>query len=84
MELRFLRDTEGREIDFVVLKNRKPLFAVECKSGERQASPHLKYFSERTTIPLFYQVHRGEKDVSISDKIRLLPFRQFCQEEKIK
>ena len=61
MELRFLRDTEGREIDFVVLKNRKPLFAVECKSGERQASPHLKYFSERTSIPLFYQVHRGRK-----------------------
>jgi predicted AAA+ superfamily ATPase len=41
MEIRFLRDIEGREIDFVVLKNRKPLFAVECKVGEKKDSPHL-------------------------------------------
>jgi len=31
MELRFLRDTDKREIDFVVLKENKPIFAVECK-----------------------------------------------------
>jgi predicted AAA+ superfamily ATPase len=34
MKLRFLCDTNRREIDFVVLKDDKPLFAVECKSGE--------------------------------------------------
>jgi uncharacterized protein len=28
MELRFLRDTDKRELDFVVLKNNKSLFAV--------------------------------------------------------
>src|SRR3989344_4602966 len=33
-ELRFLRDTDKREVDFVVLKDKKPLFAVECKHGE--------------------------------------------------
>ncbi len=84
MELRFLRDIEGREIDFVVLKNKKPLFAVECKSGERNASPHLKYFAERTSIPKFYQVHRGSKSYAISDRIQILPFRNFCQEENLK
>ena len=31
MELRYLRDTDKREVDFVVLKNKKPCFAVECK-----------------------------------------------------
>lgn len=36
MDLRFLRDTDKRELDFVVLKDDKPLFAVECKSGEKQ------------------------------------------------
>ncbi|MGB6340073.1 MAG: ATP-binding protein [Candidatus Aminicenantaceae bacterium] len=35
MELRFLRDTDKREIDFVVLKDRKPMFAVECKTGDK-------------------------------------------------
>jgi hypothetical protein len=27
------RDTDKREIDFVVPKDKKPLFAVECKLG---------------------------------------------------
>ena len=35
MELRHLRDTDKREVDFVVLKDGKPVFAVECKSGEK-------------------------------------------------
>jgi predicted AAA+ superfamily ATPase len=83
MELRFLRDIDGREIDFVVLKNSKPLFAVECKAGEKSVSPHLKYFAERTKIPVFYQVHKGKKDVKITDNIRILPFEKFCELEKL-
>jgi predicted AAA+ superfamily ATPase len=59
MELRFLRDITGREVDFVVLRDRKPLFAVECKTGEKKNSPNLKYFADRTPIPIFYQVHLG-------------------------
>lgn len=83
MELRFLRDIDGREIDFVVLKNKKPLFAVECKTGERKPSPHLKYFSERTAIPRFYQVHQGKTRYALSDRIDLLPFGEFCRLEKM-
>ena len=81
MELRFLRDTEGREVDFVVLKNKKPIFAVECKSGEKAPSPHLHYFAKRTSIPKFYQVHLGTKDYSVTDQIRVLPFSELCKIE---
>jgi hypothetical protein len=35
MELRYLRDTNARGTDFVVLRDGKPLFAVECKAGEK-------------------------------------------------
>ena len=38
LELRYLLDLDGREIDFVILRDRKPLFAVECKSGDVSAS----------------------------------------------
>jgi uncharacterized protein len=79
MELRFLRDENGREVDFVVLKNKKPIFAVECKSGEKEISPHIKYFSERTNIPIFYQVHQGKKEFSRTDTIHLLPFSSFSK-----
>jgi predicted AAA+ superfamily ATPase len=83
MELRFLRDHDQREVDFVVLQNRKPLFAVECKKGEKQVSPSVKYFSERTTIPSFYQVHQGKSDFQHSQKIRVLSFDTFCTELKL-
>ncbi len=80
MEIRFLRDVAGREIDFVVLKKGKPLFAVECKTGETKTSPHLKYFSERTNIPMFYQVHQGTRSQMVSDRISVLPFPEFCKD----
>ncbi len=75
MELRFLRDVQRREIDFVVLKNGKPEFAVECKSGERNLSRNISYFADRTPIPVFYQVHKGTKDYEMKNaRARILPF----------
>jgi predicted AAA+ superfamily ATPase len=79
MELRFLRDTDKREVDFVVLKNRAPLFAVECKSGEKAIGSAIRYFAERTPIPQFYQVHTREKHYT-SGKVTVLPFVAFCKE----
>ncbi len=80
MELRYLRDTDGREVDFVVLQGGVPLFAVECKSGERSASPNAYYFRERTKIPKFYQVHLGNKDYGDENTgVHVIPFRTFCQ-----
>lgn len=83
MELRYLRDTDKREIDFVILKDKKPLFAVECKTGEKHVSPHIHYFKARTQIPDFYQVHLGEKDYSPEKGIRVMPFIKFCKELKL-
>ena len=80
MELRFLRDTDKREIDFIVLKNKRPLFAVECKTGERSLSSNIEYFKSRTIIPKFYQVHMGQKHVEIDQKCTVIPFHHFCKE----
>ena len=78
-ELRFLRDTDKREVDFVVLKDKKPLFAVECKTGDRSVSPNLLYFQQRTPIPHFYQIHMGSTHRQVSDRISILPFANFCR-----
>jgi predicted AAA+ superfamily ATPase len=82
MELRFIRDTDLREIDFVIIKDKKPLFAVECKSGESNISKHIYYYRERTNIPKFYQVHLG-KSVYVDGNIHLLPFERFCELESL-
>jgi len=66
-------------VDFVVLKDRRPLFAVECKSGEKAISPAIRYFAERTPIPHFYQAHLGERHYS-SGKVTVLPFVELCRE----
>jgi predicted AAA+ superfamily ATPase len=79
MELRFLRDTDKREVDFVVLRDRQPIFAVECKTGERSVSPAISYFAERTRIPRFYQVHLGERHFEKGAAI-VLPLHVFCRE----
>jgi predicted AAA+ superfamily ATPase len=79
MELRFIRDTDKREVDFVVLKDGRPQFAVECKSGEKNINPALYYFMERTPIPKFYQVHQGRKDFE-KNGVRVLPLQTFCKE----
>ncbi len=80
MELRFIRDTDKREIDFVVLKNKNPLFAVECKLSDKQLSPHIKYMQERTDIPMFFQVHNGYADFGSNTHGRVLPFTTFCKD----
>ena len=81
MELRFLRDTDKRELGFVVLRNKKPAFAVECKSGD-SVSSHMTYFQKRTPIPQFYQVHLKKKDYE-REGIRVVPFEIFCKELKM-
>lgn len=78
MELRYLRDTDRREVDFVALKNRKPLFAVECKSGEKAIGRALHYFAQRTPIPQFYQTHPGQRHFSTGN-ITVLPFGSLCE-----
>ena len=79
MELRFLRDTDRREVDFVVIHDNEPLFAVECKTGEKSPSRAIAYFRKRTRIADFYQVHLGERDY-VANGTRMLSFRSFCTE----
>lgn len=81
MELRFLRDTDKREIDFVVLRDGHPQFAVECKTGEKAPSQSAHYFRQRTRIPKLYQIHLGQRDFGDEEKgVRVLPFETFCRE----
>jgi predicted AAA+ superfamily ATPase len=81
MELRYFRDVDGREVDFVVLKDKRPIFAVECKTGDHTASPHAYYLRERTPGLSVYQVHRGTRDYGDAKTgVRVLPWVRFCSE----
>jgi predicted AAA+ superfamily ATPase len=77
-ELRYIRDETGKECDFVVLRDRKPLFAVECKLTESDISPPLLYFREKLNIPHWYQVHMGTHSRMIAPDFSVLTFEKFC------
>lgn len=83
MELRYIRDTDKREVDFVVLKNKNPLFAVECKFKSKPLSPHLFYFQERTPIKKFYQVFLEGEESQGKDGVASISFISFCKLEKM-
>jgi predicted AAA+ superfamily ATPase len=43
-ELRYIRDKQQREVDFLVLRDGKPWFLVEAKQQEKSLSAALEYF----------------------------------------
>lgn len=79
MDLRFIRDKHGNETDFVVLKDNKPVFAVECKLNDSKLDPSLSYFSKKLAIPKWYQVILNGEDKRITPDISVLSFSSFCK-----
>ncbi len=55
-ELRYLRDKLKREVDFVVIRDRKPWFLVEVKTSETKLSDALSYFQSQTKARHAFQV----------------------------
>lgn len=47
-ELRYLRDKEKREVDFLVIKDQNPWFLVEVKASDTRLSPSLAHFQAQT------------------------------------
>lgn len=84
-ELRYIRDETGKECDFVVTRDRKPLFAVECKLSEEPISESLIYMRKKLNIPKWYQVFfKGSSSKKIvAPGLLSLSFREFCEEVEL-
>ena len=46
-DLRFIRNKDKREVDFLVLRDDKPWVMLECKSNNKTPSPHLLFFAQQ-------------------------------------
>ena len=55
-ELRYVRDKQKREVDFLVVRDRKPWFLVEAKLADLHLSPALVYFQAQTKAAHAFQV----------------------------
>ena len=55
-ELRYLRDKQKREVDFLVVRDRKPWFLVEVKLSEKTLSSSLAHFQSQIKAPHAFQI----------------------------
>jgi len=76
-ELFFLRDVEGREVDFLITIDKKPWFAAEVKLTADGPSKHLKYFQEKLRIPYAYQLVIESGVDFWQDKVRIISADKF-------
>ncbi len=81
-ELRYFRDVRGHEVDFILLKDRKPWCAIEVKMSEQALDPNMKYLVQRVAIPHAFQIHlKGTADFEPPkmnrSAIRVLPATRF-------
>lgn len=73
LELRYFRDNEQREVDFVVTENKMPVLFVECKMSETVISPHLKYLKTKfPSIPTYQLTYNSKKDFQSAEGIRVV------------
>lgn len=80
LDLRYFRDVDLREVDFVVTENRKPVWFVECKWKDEGIHPALRYLRLRFPQTDSYQISAtGKKDFLSPEGIRVCPALQFLQ-----
>ena len=77
VELYYLRDVDKREVDFLVVCDDKPWFAVEAKASSTKLSKHLLYFSKKLEISQLYQVVL-QADIDYFDQnVRVISAHKF-------
>jgi predicted AAA+ superfamily ATPase len=74
LELRYFRDRDGREVDFVVVEGKRPVLVVEAKYGDDDVARGLRALRQRFPDCPAWQVHAtGKADHVTADGIRVAP-----------
>ena len=74
VELRYFRDTDGREVDFVIVDRLRPVSCVECKWADTPVDKSLRYFKVRFPDCDAWQISAtGTKDYVNPDGVRVAP-----------
>lgn len=77
IELHYLRDSQQREVDFVITIENTPMFAIEVKLSDQTPSRHLRYFKEKFSIPFAYQIVKTEDVDFEKNEVRVMSAGKF-------
>lgn len=74
LELRYFRDVDRREVDFVVMEGGQPVALVECKLSDEPVAPGLRYLVERFPGVTAWQIAmKGQRDYLSREGVRVAP-----------
>ena len=74
LELRFYKDRDKREADFVITLDQKPLVFIECKFSDQEISKTLRYLRKKfPEVPSYQLTFQNKKDFRNEDGIRVAP-----------
>jgi len=73
VELRYFRDTDRREVDFVVVGEAGPDPPRRMQVGDADVDRSLRYRKERSAKAEAWQVSAGRKDYRTPEGIRVAP-----------
>lgn len=80
LELRYFRDSDGREVDFVVTEDGVPVLLIECKWSDEAVSKNLLYLKAKFPKAASWQIHAiGTKDYERPEGIRVSPALNFLK-----
>ncbi len=72
VDLRYFRDVDGREVDFVVVEGRRPTHLIECKWADAPVDGALRYLKRRFPHAEAWQISAtGAKDFVSPDGVRV-------------
>jgi predicted AAA+ superfamily ATPase len=77
-EIMYVRDREKREVDFVLVRNNKPVALFEAKEGDAGISPAGRYFAGKLGIPFYQIVNRPVKAEAFPNNCFVVPSTDFC------
>ena len=81
LELRYFRDTDGREVDFVVTEYRKPILLVEAKLSSTKVDRSLRYLHERFPQAQAWQLTlESERDFETPQGLRVAPAHKLLSQ----
>ncbi len=80
LQLRYFRDTDGREVDFIITEDNKPIYAIECKYSNKDLSKHLVYFKNRFPECEAFQVSmKSSKEYISKEGVNVISALNFLQ-----
>lgn len=81
LELKYFRDVDKREVDFVVVENKKPILLIECNISSTNIDSSLSYLKERCPSARAVQVVLNtDKHFISKEKIEVIPASKFLKE----